>query len=103
MASASGLHLLKPNQYDPTRTTTYGTGELLLAAAELGVKRIILGIGGSATVDGGIGAAQAWGARFILKTGQSYSSGDRRLTAAISSICCASIGPCHRATTGGDC
>jgi glycerate kinase len=80
MASASGLHLLKPNQYDPTRTTTYGTGELLLAAAELGMKRIILGIGGSATVDGGIGAAQAWGARFILKTGQTYSNGDRRLT-----------------------
>ena len=80
MASASGLHLLKPNQYDPTRTTTYGTGELLLAAAELGVRRIILGIGGSATVDGGIGAAQAWGARFVLKTGQSYSTADRRLT-----------------------
>jgi len=80
MAAASGLHLLRADQYDPTRTTTYGTGELLLAAAEIGVRRIILGIGGSATVDGGIGAAQAWGARFILKTGQSYSAGDRRLT-----------------------
>lgn len=80
MAAASGLHLLRPDQYDPTRTTTYGTGELLLAAAELGVRRIILGVGGSATLDGGIGAAQAWGARFVLKTGQSYSAGDRRLT-----------------------
>jgi len=80
MAAASGLHLLRPEQYDPTRTTTYGTGELLLAAVETGVRRIILGIGGSATVDGGIGAAQAWGARFVLKTGQSYSSGNRRLT-----------------------
>ena len=80
MAAASGLHLLRAEQYDPTRTTTYGTGELLLAAAEIGVRRIILGIGGSATVDGGIGAAQAWGARFVLKTGQSYSPGDRRLT-----------------------
>ncbi|HEV2294220.1 MAG TPA: glycerate kinase [Tepidisphaeraceae bacterium] len=80
MAAASGLHLLRPEQYDPTRTTTYGTGELLVAAAELGVKRIILGIGGSATIDGGIGAAQAWGARFVLRTGQSYSAGDRRLT-----------------------
>jgi glycerate kinase len=80
MSAASGLHLLRPEQYDPTRTTTYGTGELLLAAAELGVRRIILGIGGSATIDGGIGAAQAWGARFVLKTGQSYSCGDRRLT-----------------------
>ncbi|MDQ3438746.1 MAG: glycerate kinase [Planctomycetota bacterium] len=80
MAAASGLHLLRSEQYDPTRTTTYGTGELLLAAAEIGVRRIILGIGGSATVDGGIGAAQAWGARFVLKTGQTYSAGDRRLT-----------------------
>jgi glycerate kinase len=80
MAAASGLHLLRAEQYDPTRTTTYGTGELLLAAAEIGVRRIILGIGGSATVDGGIGAAQAWGARFILKTGQAVSAGDRRLT-----------------------
>jgi len=80
MASASGLHLLKPEQLDPTRTTTYGTGELLLAATELGIKRIILGIGGSATTDGGIGAAQAWGARFVLKTGQSFTAGDRRLT-----------------------
>ncbi len=80
MAAASGLHLLRPDQYDPVRTTTYGTGELLLAAAEIGVKRIILGIGGSATIDGGIGAAQAWGARFVLKTGRSYSAGDRRLT-----------------------
>jgi glycerate kinase len=80
MASASGLHLLKPDQRDPLRTTTYGTGELLRAAAELGIKTVILGIGGSATVDGGIGAAQAWGARFVLKTGQTYSSGDRRLS-----------------------
>ena len=80
MAAASGLHLLRSEQYDPTRTTTYGTGELLLAAAEIGVRRIILGIGGRATVDGGIGAAQAWGAHFVLKTGQSYSAGDRRLT-----------------------
>lgn len=80
MASASGLHLLATEQRDPLRTTTYGTGELMLAAAELGVRRIVLGIGGSATIDGGIGAAQAWGARFILKTGQTHAAGDRRLT-----------------------
>jgi len=59
MAAASGLHLLRPEQYDPMRATTRGTGELLLAAAELGVRRIILGIGGSATVDGGVGCAEA--------------------------------------------
>ncbi|HSI32358.1 MAG TPA: glycerate kinase, partial [Tepidisphaeraceae bacterium] len=64
MAAASGLHLLRPEQYDPLATTTYGTGELILAAIEAGARRIILGIGGSATVDGGVGCAQACGVRF---------------------------------------
>ncbi|WP_428938678.1 glycerate kinase family protein [Fontivita pretiosa] len=80
MASASGLHLLRPEQRDPTRTTTYGTGELLREAAELGARRIILGIGGSATVDGGVGCAQAWGASFTLSTGTIYRPNGRRLT-----------------------
>jgi glycerate 2-kinase len=66
MAAASGLALLPPEDRDPMRTTTYGTGELLLAAARLGAKQIILGIGGSASVDGGIGAAQAVGQPVIL-------------------------------------
>jgi glycerate kinase len=51
-------------------TTTFGTGELLMAAVEAGVKRIILGIGGSATVDGGIGCAQACGLPVILQGGE---------------------------------
>jgi glycerate kinase len=55
MAAASGLALLRPQDRDPMATTTFGTGELLVAAANLGVSRIILGIGGSATNDGGIG------------------------------------------------
>src|SRR4051812_22864012 len=59
MAAASGLHLLKPEQYNPMETTTYGTGELLRAAVESGVKKIILGIGGSATTDAGLGCLQA--------------------------------------------
>lgn len=66
MAAASGLALLAPADRDPFRTTTYGTGQLLLEAAKLGSKRIILGIGGSATVDGGIGCAQACGQPVIL-------------------------------------
>src|SRR5688572_20284678 len=67
MAAASGLALLThPADRDPMRTTTYGTGELLVAAAQLGVERIILGIGGSATNDGGIGCAQAAGLPVIL-------------------------------------
>ncbi|MEA2710716.1 MAG: glycerate 2-kinase [Phycisphaerales bacterium] len=66
MAAASGLALLPPEDRDPMRTTTYGTGELLLEAAKLGAREIILGIGGSATVDGGIGCAQACGLPVIL-------------------------------------
>ncbi len=55
MAAASGLALLRAEDRNPMNTTTFGTGELLMAAAKLGVRQIILGIGGSATVDGGIG------------------------------------------------
>lgn len=80
MSSASGLQLLKKDQRDPTRTTTYGTGELLREAQRLGAKKIILGIGGSATTDGGVGAAQAWGATFTLTSGTAYREGTRRLT-----------------------
>src|SRR5258706_15420342 len=66
MSAASGLHLLQPQQYDPLKTTTYGTGELIMAAIEMGARRIILGIGGSATVDAGLGCVQACGGRPIL-------------------------------------
>src|SRR4051812_3606491 len=69
MAAASGLHWLKPGERDPLAATTFGTGELLVEAAKLGVKRIILGIGGSATVDAGIGCAQACGLPVILEGG----------------------------------
>ncbi|WP_017891866.1 glycerate kinase [Serratia sp. S4] len=65
MAAASGLHLAPKGQRDPRITTSYGTGELILAALERGVKTIILGIGGSATNDGGAGMMQALGARLL--------------------------------------
>jgi len=61
MAAASGLHLLNREQYNPLATTTYGTGELILAALHAGARKIILGIGGSATVEAGIGCLQALG------------------------------------------
>lgn len=61
MALASGLELLSPDELNPLRTTTYGTGLLLQAALNSGAKRIIVGMGGSATVDGGAGALQALG------------------------------------------
>ncbi len=70
MAAASGLALLKPEDRNPLNTTTFGTGELLIEAAKLGVKRFLLGIGGSATVDGGIGCAQACGLPVILDGGE---------------------------------
>ncbi len=69
MAAASGLLLVPPNERNPLKTTTYGTGELIRAALEEGAHEIILGIGGSATNDGGIGMAQALGFRFIGKDG----------------------------------
>ncbi len=64
MAKASGLSLLKPKEYNPLQTTTRGVGELIKAATKKGAKKILLTVGGSATVDGGIGAAEALGWRF---------------------------------------
>lgn len=64
MARASGLELLKPAKRNPWRTTTFGTGQLIDAAVKKGAKEIIIGIGGSATNDGGLGMAQALGAQF---------------------------------------
>jgi glycerate kinase len=65
MASASGLPHVPIDRRDPRRTTTFGTGELIRAAIDLGCTRIVLGIGGSATVDAGVGAMQALGVRFL--------------------------------------
>lgn len=65
MAVASGLALLPPERRDPMLTTTYGTGQLIAAALDLGVRRIVVGIGGSATNDGGIGMAAVLGVRFL--------------------------------------
>ena len=67
MAEASGLPLVSGKQMNPLKTTTYGTGELILDAAKRGATKIIIGIGGSATNDGGVGMAQALGVRFINK------------------------------------
>lgn len=69
MASANGLTLLRPDQYNPLQTTTLGTGELIRAAIDHGARRILLAAGGSATVDGGIGAAHALGWRFFDEQG----------------------------------
>ena len=64
MARASGLALAGgPEHNDPLRATTYGTGELIAAAMEAGARRVIVGVGGSASTDGGLGAVSALGAR----------------------------------------
>jgi len=69
MAQASGLVLIPPAQRNPLLTTTYGTGELLADAIQRGSQQIWLTVGGSATTDGGIGAAAALGWRFLDATG----------------------------------
>ena len=69
MAAAAGLLLVPAQQRDPRYTTTYGVGELLSAAVMRGAQRIIVGLGGSATNDGGAGAMEALGVRFLDQSG----------------------------------
>lgn len=78
MAQASGLFLVPEKLRDPMKTTTFGTGELIKHALDLGVKKIILALGGSATNDGGVGMAQALGAHFYDESGKElgFGSGD---------------------------
>jgi glycerate kinase len=75
MASASGLPLVPLEDRNPLITTTYGTGQLILAALNQGCREFILGIGGSATNDGGVGMAQALGANFYDEMGKQVSYG----------------------------
>ncbi len=75
MALASGLELLPDDELDAMYTTTYGTGQLLQAALDAGAERVIIGMGGSATVDGGAGCMQALGVRFLDATGREIGHG----------------------------
>lgn len=70
MAAASGLMLVAPEKRNPLLASSFGTGELIRHALDNGIRHIILGIGGSATVDGGMGMAQALGVRFLDADGQ---------------------------------
>lgn len=79
MAQASGLGLVSREKRNPLITTTYGTGELILAALDEGVDKIIIGIGGSATNDGGAGMAQALGARLLDKNDEQIGFGGAQL------------------------
>ncbi|CAM4217971.1 glycerate kinase family protein [Acinetobacter pragensis] len=70
MAKANGIHLLESSARNPLLTSTFGTGEMIQAALDLGVSKIILGIGGSVTNDAGAGMAKALGAQFLDKNDQ---------------------------------
>ena len=79
MAAASGLPLVPPSRRDPRVTSTRGTGELLRAALDAGCRAVILGIGGSATNDGGAGMARALGARLLDDAGDELPPGGAAL------------------------
>lgn len=68
MSTASGLGRLAPNERDPARASTFGTGELLLEAARRGAEEVVIGLGGSATNDGGFGLARALGFKFFAQS-----------------------------------
>src|SRR5256885_728561 len=73
VASAAGLASLKPDERNPMLSTSYGVGQLISAALDAGSRRILLGLGGSATVDGGVGLLEALGARFVDAHGGSIA------------------------------
>jgi glycerate 2-kinase len=75
MAAAAGLRLVPRDRRDPTTTTSYGVGELMLAALDHGAKRILIGCGDSGINDGGVGMAQALGARFLDRDGKELPHG----------------------------
>lgn len=80
MANASGLRLLKDEVLDPLHATTFGTGELIRYALDEGVSRIIIGLGGSATVDGGVGIVKALGGLFLDSKGNALQDMPESLT-----------------------
>ncbi len=81
MSAASGIELLKDEELDPLKTTTFGTGEMILEALDRGCKKIVIGLGGSATNDGGAGMLQALGIKLLDKDGNSIPKGGGGLSA----------------------
>jgi glycerate kinase len=97
MAQAAGLPLVAPDQLDPMRATTYGVGELIRAALDQGAQQIYVGLGGSATNDGGAGMAQALGARLLDAAGNDLPPGGGAL-AHLAHIDTTNLDPRLRAT-----
>lgn len=79
IAAASGLTLLRPEERDPRRASSFGAGQLIAAALEQGCREILIGLGGSATNDGGAGALTALGARFLDEAGRPLPPGGAAL------------------------
>ncbi|MFH7767277.1 glycerate kinase [Acinetobacter sp. BSP-28] len=79
MAMANGIHLLEKSKRNPLLTSTFGTGEMIKAALDLGVAKIIIGLGGSVTNDGGSGMVQALGVKFLDAQGQAVALGGGQL------------------------
>ena len=84
MALASGLELLRPDELNPMAASTYGTGQLLADALERGANRFIIGLGGSATVDGGMGCLQALGLQLLDARGREVPAGGAGLAQIVS-------------------
>ena len=79
MANASGMKLLSKHELNPFNTSTFGTGQLIANAVENGARKILIGIGGSATVDGGMGLLEALGIKFFDVNGQQVKASGRNL------------------------
>ena len=86
MAAASGIELVPADQLNPMEATTYGTGQLLRHLLESGHTSIVMGIGGSATVDGGTGMAQALGFRFLDEAGNEITDRGGKILSKICAV-----------------
>jgi len=94
-AAASGLTLIAPDERDPGRTCSAGTGALIRAAADRGARTVILGLGGSATVDGGMGLCRALGVRWLDPAGNDLPPGGDALV-RLATVDCGSVPPAIR-------
>ena len=92
VAAAAGLTLVPQSARDPMRADTYGVGQMIAHAIESGARRFIIGLGGSATNDGGVGMLSALGFRFLDTTGKEIPRGARGLV-ALSEICSDAVTP----------
>ncbi|KJR45763.1 Glycerate kinase [Desulfosporosinus sp. I2] len=98
MAAASGLTLIATGERNPLITTTYGTGQLIKAALDHGIRKLIIGIGGSATNDGGAGMARALGIKFLDSSGNELPNGGAALR-DLEKINCTELDPRLAETT----